>query len=432
MRAGARTPGRFGVRSANCTDIAWERAQLSTQRRPYSARVSDRYAFPDDPALRQVAEAMEGTGQWAFVFDDEWRIVYVTDPTRWTYGAHVERAEFAIGRRFFGPESLAVSETWRFGANTAERMGLLLEAVGGWMVADAPGGLAEVREAVDPSLHPCLDRLRPVGDIATWIVAEGFALDRSVDVPLASLRVRRPDGSLAGTVAVFKPALGIDVLAYVAMADPSHATLMHRVSAPSRRPSAVLFGDLEQSSALARRMSTSSYFALGRRLVRAADRCVIEQGGLVGRHVGDGITAFFLVEAAESESAAARSCVAAARNLRSALSDVASASGLSGEEVTLRFGLHWGATLYVGAITTGGRAEVTALGDEVNEAARIEACATGGRILASKDLIERLDNMDVAALALDPDRITYTPLAELREATDKARRDAPAIPVCEL
>jgi hypothetical protein len=65
----------------------------------------------------------------AFVFDEEWRLVYVTDSTRWTYGAHVERAEFAIGRRFFGPESLAVSQTWRFGP--AERMGLLLEAVGG-------------------------------------------------------------------------------------------------------------------------------------------------------------------------------------------------------------------------------------------------------------------------------------------------------------
>jgi hypothetical protein len=60
--------------------------------------VSDRYAFPDDPALRQVAEAMGGTGQWAFVFDDDWRLVYVTDATRWTYNAHVERADFAIGR----------------------------------------------------------------------------------------------------------------------------------------------------------------------------------------------------------------------------------------------------------------------------------------------------------------------------------------------
>jgi len=91
-----------------------------------------------------------------------------------------------------------------------------------------------------------------------------------------------------------------------------------------------------------------------------------------------------------------------------------------------------GSTAYVGQITTAGRTEVTALGDEVNEAARIEACAAGGRILASKDLIKRLDDADAAALELDPARITYTPLAELPGVTDKARRDAPAIPVCEL
>jgi hypothetical protein len=31
--------------------------------------------------------------------------------------------------------------------------------------------------------------------------------------------------------------------------------------------------------------------------------------------------------------------------------------------MVLRFRLHWGANLYVGNITTGGRAEVNALGD---------------------------------------------------------------------
>ncbi len=102
------------------------------------------------------------------------------------------------------------------------------------------------------------------------------------------------------------------------------------------------------------------------------------------------------------------------------------------EDVVLRFGLHWGSTLYVGSIATGGRSEVTALGDEVNEAARIEACATGGRALASKDLMERLDPDDAAALGLDPDRVTYTALADLDTATEKARRDAPAIAVCEV
>lgn len=68
------------------------------------------------------------------------------------------------------------------------------------------------------------------------------------------------------------------------------------------------------------------------------------------------------------------------------------------EAVVLRFGLHWGATLVVGQILTSGRSEVTALGDEVNEGARIEACATGGRALASEDLLERLAPEDAAAL----------------------------------
>jgi class 3 adenylate cyclase len=94
--------------------------------------------------------------------------------------------------------------------------------------------------------------------------------------------------------------------------------------------------------------------------------------------------------------------------------------------------MHWGANLYVGQIATSGRTEVTALGDQVNETARIEACATGGRALASKDLVERLEPDDATALELRPDAITYTPLGELETATEKARRDAPAIAVCEV
>src|SRR5262249_2434232 len=101
-------------------------------------------------------------------------------------------------------------------------------------------------------------------------------------------------------------------------------------------------------------------------------------------------------------------------------------------DVVLRFGLHWGSRLYVGQITTGGRSEVNALGDEVNETARIEACASGGRALASKELMERLEPRDAAALDLDPGRVPYTPLGDLGSAAEKARRDAPAIAVCEV
>src|SRR5262249_34606673 len=125
-------------------------------------------------------------------------------------------------------------------------------------------------------------------------------------------------------------------------------------------------------------------------------------------------------------------CISAARSLRLAMKDVAARCELEPTEVVLRFGLHWGATLYVGQIATPGRAEITALGDEVNEGARIEACASGGRILAARALVERLQPEDAAALDLDPEQLSYTPLADLPTATEKARRDAPAIAVCEL
>lgn len=98
----------------------------------------------------------------------------------------------------------------------------------------------------------------------------------------------------------------------------------------------------------------------------------------------------------------------------------------------MRFGLHWGSTLYVGAITTEGRFEVTALGDHVNEAARIEACATGGRILVWKELVERLSAADATRLGMDVDRLHYSALGELSTATDKARRDVPLISVSEI
>ncbi len=112
--------------------------------------------------------------------------------------------------------------------------------------------------------------------------------------------------------------------------------------------------------------------------------CVVEAGGITGRHSGDGVVAFFLAENLGSESAAARACIRAARALREATLQFAERSDMAPDELTMRFGVHSGAGLYLGLISTVGRTEVTALGDDVNDAARIEACAAGGRLLASK------------------------------------------------
>jgi class 3 adenylate cyclase len=392
--------------------------------------------LPEHPVLAEVASALDQAGAWAYVLDPEYRIAYMTDELRLTAGGLAEMVPAPLGARLFGAEFINTALGWPGGGWTVDTGRSIFSALGPWALADAPGGREELRDLVDPRLRDMVDGLSPAdGPTARTYATPGSAMRGKVPYELKALaeRIRDAKGEVVGTTFWVMTAVGMSTIGEIAaLGDLGHFERMQAVTRAGRRPAAILFADLEGSSPLARRLSTASYFTLGRRLTRAADQCVIDAGGLVGRHVGDGVVAFFLAETAGSESAAARGCIAAARALRAMAAEVATRSELKPEDLVLRFGLHWGSNLYVGNIATAGRSEVTALGDEVNEAARIEACASGGRALASKDLVERLDPEDAAALDLDPHRVTYTPLGELPTATEKARRDAPTIPVCEV
>lgn len=392
--------------------------------------------LPADPTLAAAARSLNEAGLWAEVFDAEWRGVHMTDDARLIYGGRVGLAPYPVGAHLCGPERVTEAMAWQGGQFPLEIQRRATAAYSPWLIADTPGGREELLRRVDPRLRDAVAQdLHDEPPAVATLRFQGIytGAGTGVDVLITFVRLRRPTGELAGTATLFKPAVGMSILARMtALGDLRHFRRMDAVAGPGRRPAAVLFADLESSSALARRLSTARYFAVIRRLARAADHAVIDAGGLVGRHAGDGVVGFFLAEVAGAESRAAEGCIAAARRLRASASEVAGASGLAPDDVVLRFGLHWGSNLYVGQIATPGRTEVTALGDEVNETARIEACATGGRILASKSLVERLDRDDAVTLGIDLDRVTYTPLAQLSTATEKARRDAPAVPVCEI
>ncbi|NNE12021.1 MAG: adenylate/guanylate cyclase domain-containing protein [Ilumatobacter sp.] len=369
--------------------------------------------------------------------DAEWRSVYGTTALRAAAGFLVdtETDPPAAGSFMFGREQLDLFASTPIGAIALDYVRVRLEHVGEWVVQDLGGGRERLRALIDPRLDDVVDRIANTGrSSAITYSYDGYGPAGSRPrMVVTATRIRRPDGELAGTVLVQKPALSMMTLATLgAMGDPGHLERQQEVAAARRRPGAILFADLESSTPLAKRLSTTSYFSLGRRMTRMADRSIVETGGITGRHSGDGVVAFFLAEHLGSESGAARACVEAARTLRSAMPGIAERSGLTPEELTMRFGLHWGSTLYVGLISTVGRTEVTALGDDVNDAARIEPCATGGRILASKALVERLARSDSHEIGLDLDRITYIQLGDLPAATEKARRDAPSLAVCEL
>ena len=287
---------------------------------------------------------------------------------------------------------------------------------------------------VHPALRDLVDELEPGDDSdVIWSEMPTTHFGTSIGSNSVFQRVRDASGRVVGGLSVSKPAVGMTTIGMLTGAgDLGHFERMQHVATAGKRPAAVLFADLEGSTQLAKRLPTATYFTLVRRLTRAADKCVVDAGGLVGRHAGDGVTAFFVAETAGSESAAARACISAVRALQVATLEIAARHELEPGEITVRAGLHCGATLYIGSIITSGRSEVTALGDEVNEAARIEACASGGRALASKALLERLSDDDAAALDIDPNAVGYAQLADLDTATEKARRDAPAIAVCDI
>lgn len=393
--------------------------------------------LPEHPALAEVAGALNRAGAWGTVCDHEFRLVYLTDDFRLSNGGLSEMVPVPLGAHIFGAEYVSAALGWPGGTWNLDSMRGFFSTVGRWALIDAPGGREELCELVDPRLRDMVEELSPAeGATAletTLPVGSSIGADVSFDMQLLAMRIRNERGRVVGTMCQGMMAAGMSTIGAIAgIGDLGHFERMRAVAKAGRRPAAILFADLEGSSALSRRLSTASYFALGRRLTRAADQCVVDVGGLVGRHVGDGVAAFFLAETAGSESAAARSCITASRALREAIAGVAVRSELQPGDLVLRFGLHWGSNLYVGNISTAGRSEVTALGDEVNEAARIEACASGGRALASKDLMERLDPADAARLDIDPQHLTYASLGELTTATEKARRDAPTIPVSEV
>ena len=395
--------------------------------------VNESFPLPDDPILAEVAVAIRDSHDWAWIVDRHWRLRYMTNEHRLSLGAGAEMVAAPLGEFLFGPEIVGRSVEWVTGLNSPALWEPMVRAVGRLMLHDKEDCFDQLRPSVDPSLHGYFDALSPMDDTATAFLASGTYLGSPFRVMGKSLRIRDATGEVRGTLFLFQPAVGMGVIGTMAFAlDPGHLERMAAVARAGRTPAAVLFGDLEGSSVLSRTLSTSNYFALGRRIVRATDQCIVDSGGLAGRHVGDGIVAFFPSVNFDSESDAAMGCIETARSVRGALVDVAERSGLKPDDLVMRFGLHWGSTIQIGNITTSARFEVTALGDEVNEAARIEACATGGRTLASKALVERLNDDAAAELGIDRDYLTYTQLSDLATATEKARRDAPAIAVCEL
>jgi class 3 adenylate cyclase len=252
----------------------------------------------------------------------------------------------------------------------------------------------------------------------------------SYTVNMCFLRLHDESGALIGWVLIFFMGIRPNLAALLVRGDENMHERMARLIEPSARQAAILFCDLHRSGRLSRQLSSITYFKLVRQLWTGMDAVIAEECGIVGKHAGDGASAYFLVDDVGSPSAAARAAVRAARRIHEISHDVF--SEVLESPCQMKVGLHWGGSLYMGQLVPGGRLDVTALGDEVNEAARIQECAQAHETLISKQLVEQLTSEHSASLGFDLEKLTYKTIAELPDVPEKVVRDAGGIPVTSV
>jgi class 3 adenylate cyclase len=386
-----------------------------------------------EAGLGPVAEALERTRWGALIYDPDWRLVWVSEELVGLLGSDDE-GELGLGEHVISVFELP---RWRRTITPESRLRMLTATLD-YILYDTPGGKEAIAQHLEgEDERAILERARPRRPPPAWAYGIDYISPEGppVHVHTVTFPLRDEEGRSLGTVVVYHSGLPVSLTAQLVRGDRGMFERMARLAEPGRRAVAILFADLESSGMLSRHMPSALYFSLIRRLTDAMDRAIVQRSGIVGKHAGDGLSALFLAEDSGSPAAAIAAAIGAGQEIAAAAAaagDTLRGEVPDAEPVRVNVGVHWGSAVYMGQVATEGRLEVTALGDEVNECARIQESASGGALLVSKTALEQISAEAAEALEVDPRHARYTTIAELPEASEKARRDAGAIAVAQL
>jgi class 3 adenylate cyclase len=365
------------------------------------------------------------------VVDDKWRMQWVSKPLLDYVGATDENA--GVGLHVV---EVFAQDVWLSTVHPDSQVEMFME-LAPYAVGDLLKTGRDPKDILPETFHPFLEGMEIIDEIPK-VVSGSFrymAPENQQDLPDYSVnyfmsRVFSEAGDFIGSIALFYMDVRPNLMSLLARGDQEMYERMARLIEPAPRQAAVLFCDLHQSGRLSRTMPSVAYFKLVRQLWTGIDAAVADETGIIGKHAGDGAVAYFLVEDLGSPSAAAAAAVRASRKVHE-IGERVFAEALE-SECLMKVGLHWGGTLYMGQLVPGGRLDVTALGDEVNEAARVQETAGPGETLVSKQLLEQLSPNDAAALGVDLEKVSYEPLSDLPTVSDKAVKDAGGIPITRV
>jgi class 3 adenylate cyclase len=393
---------------------------------------TDGHTLLVDPRLQQYIDDL-GPDRWAaLILDADSRLVWVSDEMRAFLGAGTDD-ELGIGDHVI---AALFRPTWRAKMTLDSQFEIFTQAFPYLIDRRTPTALIE---SLPPEFRELIAEVKPVDQPAFWTGSFDYVYG---DLPAYRVEfvcslLRDDTGARIGNVLVTNMGLRPTLLASLGRGDANMYERMSRLQEPGRHATAILFADLEGSGELSRQLPTAAYFGVIRDLSSAFDATVAENLGIVGKHAGDGWTAFFLADDTGGASCAARTAIQVARELQARADDIGAKVEVAGSEsgrlpLRINVGIHWGPGVYLGQLVPGGRLDVTALGDEVNECARIQECARDGAVFASKQVVELLVGGDAAAVRVDPSTVMYESLAAMPRATDKTRRDAPTIAVTDV
>lgn len=175
---------------------------------------------------------------------------------------------------------------------------------------------------------------------------------------------------------------------------PPNATARDGFQGPGHRHGqereiAVMFADLRGFTRLSEHRLPYDVVFLLNRYFAAMGQAIEAAGGQVDKFIGDGVMALFGVEA--GREAASRQALDAARRMAVRLVELneALASDLK-EPLRMGIGLHVGPAI-VGEMGYGGVKGLTAVGDTVNTASRLEGLCKGyaAELVVSQDLVDQ-------------------------------------------
>ncbi len=139
----------------------------------------------------------------------------------------------------------------------------------------------------------------------------------------------------------------------------------------------MLFADVRGSTALSEKTSPTEFSRLINRFYTGSTQAIIEEDGLVEKLAGDAVAAFWGAGFAGPDYP--RRTVDVAQNL---------AQVMWRQQIPVGIGVHLGVAYFGAMGTADGLTDISAIGDEVNTAARLASKAAAGEIIVSKPVIE--------------------------------------------